>query len=249
VIRQLVAKTLQKAANRIAPPPPLVDLIPEVEPWQAEIIATSQRYSMTPPLAQWTLLGALTHIHRHRIPGDFVECGVWRGGNLILAGLVCKRLGMSKTIWGYDTYAGMTPPTDFDKKHRRSLNVKEKFARLQHDDHNDWCYASLADVTDAFAREVGAACEFKPVKGPVQETLLQPPLPESIALLRLDTDFYDSTKVELEVLYPRLVSGGLLIIDDYGAWAGAQKAVDEYFRAKPVWLQYVTHDVRLVVKP
>ena len=88
MIRQLVAKTLQKAASRIAPPPPLAELIPELAPWQAEMIAKAQRYSMTPPLAQWALLGALTHVHRNQIPGDIVECGVWRGGNLILAWLL-----------------------------------------------------------------------------------------------------------------------------------------------------------------
>jgi O-methyltransferase len=54
-------------------------------------------------------------------------------------------------------------------------------------------------------------------------------VPEQIALLRLDTDWYESTKCELEILFPRLVKGGVIIIDDYGCWQGARKAVDEYF--------------------
>ena len=74
-------------------------------------------------------------------------------------------------------------------------------------------------------------------------------LPDKIAILRLDTDFYESTKAELETLYPRLSPGGELIVDDYGEWAGARKAVDEYFSGQAVWLHYVTHTVRLMIKP
>lgn len=68
------------------------------------------------------------------------------------------------------------------------------------------------------------------VIGPVEETLITK-VPERIALLRLDTDWYESTRAELEYLYPRLVVGGVLIVDDYGHWKGARKAVDEYFAA------------------
>ena len=66
------------------------------------------------------------------------------------------------------------------------------------------------------------------IEGNVRETLTQLKLPQSIALLRLDTDFYDSTLIELQVLWPRLSIGGVLILDDYGHWDGARKAVDEY---------------------
>ena len=66
------------------------------------------------------------------------------------------------------------------------------------------------------------------VRGPVEETL-PAGAPDEIALLRLDTDWYESTRHELEHLYPRLAAGGVLLVDDYGHWEGARKAVDEYF--------------------
>ncbi len=66
------------------------------------------------------------------------------------------------------------------------------------------------------------------VKGKVEDTLKHT-YPDPLSILRLDTDFYSSTKVLLDVLYPLLVQGGYLIIDDYGVWQGAKKAADEYF--------------------
>jgi hypothetical protein len=73
-------------------------------------------------------------------------------------------------------------------------------------------------------------------------------LPEQISILRLDTDWYTSTKIELEVLYKKLVKGGILIIDDYGHWQGARKAVDEYFKNKNIWLHYVDYTCRYIIK-
>lgn len=72
-----------------------------------------------------------------------------------------------------------------------------------------------------------------------------------LALVRLDTDWYASTRQELEAFYPRLVSGGVLIIDDYGSWAGARKAVDEFIaeRSLPILLTRVDGSMRLAVKP
>ena len=73
-------------------------------------------------------------------------------------------------------------------------------------------------------------------------------LPKKISILRLDTDFYESTKIELEVLFPRLVKGGVLIIDDYGFWKGAKKAVDEYFCDYRQFFHYIDHSCRLLIK-
>ena len=83
----------------------------------------------------------------------------------------------------------------------------------------------------------------------VEKTLtLEKNLPEQISILRLDTDFYESTKVELEILFPKLVSGGVLIIDDYGHWEGPRKAVDDYFSENKYWLHYVDHTCRYLIK-
>ena len=73
-------------------------------------------------------------------------------------------------------------------------------------------------------------------------------LPEKISLLRLDTDFYNSTKIELEILYPKLINDGFLIIDDYGHWKGSRKAVDDYFNNKKPFIHIVDETCRLIIK-
>jgi O-methyltransferase len=85
------------------------------------------------------------------------------------------------------------------------------------------------------------------VKGKVEDTI-PANIPERIALLRLDTDFYRSTRHELEHLYPRLERGGVLIIDDYGAYVGARQATDEYFASRPFLLNRIDEHVRCGVK-
>lgn len=224
-------------------------LIPELEREDEMLLDAAKGLSMTAAVAQWEFIRAIRHIEANRIPGDIVECGVWRGGNLVIAGLMRKRLGFDRRIWAFDTFAGMTSPSAADFKPAEDLDVEKKFASLNRDDHNDWCFATEDEVLRDFEARVGNR-DLRTVKGPVEETLGDlENLPERIAILRLDTDFYESTKAELEVLYPRLSKGGVLIVDDYGEWAGARKAVDEHFADQHVWLHYVTHTVRLMIKP
>lgn len=248
-MRTLIARRLRNLAIRIGGRPEPKDVIPELNDWQREMLDAVRPYTMTEATALWATLQAMQHVHDRGIEGDFVECGVWRGGNTMIAGLMRKRLGGNFAIRAFDTFTGMTPPTQFDAKPNSSLDVQGKFDSLDAGDHNDWCYASIEDVRSSFAKVVGSD-DLITIKGSVMDTLADPAnLPEKIAVLRLDTDFYDSTKVELEVLWPRLVPGGVLMIDDYGAWAGAKKATDDYFGEDRPWLQYVNHDVRLVIKP
>jgi len=162
------------------------------------------------------------------LEGDFVECGVWRGGNSIAAKMIFDRERADKDVWLFDTFAGMTAPTHADTTTWSDKATEEAFAERQAGGHNEWCYASIEDVKRKFPN----LDRVRFVKGDVVETL-KGELPERIAVLRLDTDFYESTKAELEALYPRLVSGGVLIIDDYGHWDGARRAADEYFASVP----------------
>ncbi|MEP7242295.1 MAG: TylF/MycF/NovP-related O-methyltransferase [Gammaproteobacteria bacterium] len=192
---------------------------------------------------------ACRHVVEKKIAGDFVECGVWRGGNSIIAASVFKTLAAARSLWLFDTFAGMTEPTQFDVNFRGEV-ADIKFGQTQQNDHNDWCFAPIEEVRANFSNAglLGESVRF--VKGDVARTLSgSEPLPERISVLRLDTDWYESTKVELEVLYPRLTPGGILIIDDYGHWGGARKAVDEYFAngARP-FLQYIDHTARIGVK-
>jgi len=210
----------------------------------------SNRLSTSTDERLYATIMACRHVVERGIDGDFVECGVWRGGNSVLAAGVFKAMNAGRSAWLFDTFAGMTAPTEADVNFRGEI-AESKFKVNQRAGHNDWCYAPIEQVTANFQKAGLLSDRIKFIKGDVARTLaVSGNLPEKISVLRLDTDWYESTKTELEVLYPRLNSGGILIIDDYGHWGGARKAVDEYFasNARP-FFQYIDHTGRIAVKP
>ena len=191
-------------------------------------------FTMTSVARLVNTLKACKYAVENNVPGDFVECGVWRGGHGILAKKIFERMGSNKKVWMYDTFEGMAEPTEFDVNARTKEMATVKYHQTKTDTHVDWCYASLEDVKKC-VQSAGIdinAVTF--IKGDVCETLKDPSnRPTQISVLRLDTDWYQSTKTELHWLYPVLSNNGVLIIDDYGHWQGARKAVDEYFVKNP----------------
>jgi hypothetical protein len=170
---------------------------------------------------------AMRYLRANQIEGDVVECGVWAGGSIAAAALLGVEDFPLRKYWLFDTFEGMTRPSVHDPKEAKEGYLKTKH---QSDEGSNWCEVNETQVRDNLIN-VGvdiSKCIF--VAGDVAHTLRQDNLPSKIALLRLDTDWYESTLIELENLYPRLVPGGVLIIDDYGHWEGARKAVDEYFK-------------------
>jgi hypothetical protein len=206
--------------------------------------------SMTSNERMFATMMACKYAVTERVDGDFVECGVWRGGNTILAAGVFKEHNADRGVYLFDTFEGMTEPTEADRTASGKVSAKEKFEQKQ-DNEDGWCYSSLDEVKNNFAKAGLLSDKVKFVKGDVLKTLAdESNLPSKISVLRLDTDWYESTKKELEVLYPRLSVGGVLMIDDYGHWAGAKKAVDEYFEAhgnRP-FLQYIDRTGRIGIK-
>jgi O-methyltransferase len=184
--------------------------------------------TMTSRERMYCLWQAVDHITAAGIPGDVVECGVWRGGSTMLAAMTLQRRGdTTRRLWLYDTFAGMVEPGQHDRG-RRGEDAHQMWAEMRTGDHNEWCYSPLDEV-QANMRRTGLAPErFKFVMGKVEDTI-PGELPKRIALLRLDTDWYESTRHELIHLFPLLEPGGVLIVDDYGDWEGARRAVDEYF--------------------
>ena len=170
------------------------------------------------------------YVVENDIPGDFVECGVWRGGNGILAKKIFERMGSDKKVWMFDTFEGMTAPTKFDVQTQSKVPAERRYKVKNNGAHSEWCYASLEEVRRNCEASSIKLESVRFVKGDVCETLgRESNRPEHISVLRLDTDWYESTKIELETLYPILAERGVLIIDDYGYWDGSRKAVDEYF--------------------
>jgi hypothetical protein len=202
-------------------------------------------YTMTSKEAVFALYTSVNYVLDRNIPGDIVECGVWRGGSSLLAALIMKARNIrDRQLYLYDTFRGMPTPTEFDvdKRGNTGFEMMEKYG-----DDVGWCYALLDDVKAAFsAYNFDFAINF--IEGDVIETL--PKIkPETISVLRLDTDWYESTALEFDLLYPRLSTGGVLIVDDYGCWAGSRKATDDYFKkVPPPMLTRIDKEVRLGIK-
>jgi len=170
-----------------------------------------------------------SYVKKASITGDFVETGVWRGGSSILAKYM---IGDSKSLFLYDTFDGMTEPSESDFRigEDSAENTKRKWQSLRTDSGSNWVAASVKEVENNFKRFNLLDSNVKLIKGDVRLTLESPQnLPKVISVLRIDTDFYDSTLISLRKLWPLISSGGVLILDDYAHWDGARRAVDEFF--------------------
>lgn len=220
-------KNLMKALN-------LSDVDSNVLPKDFEqdhtnIFKKVQPYTMTSPERIFALIEAVKYISKHNIEGDIVECGVWKGGSMLaVAETLINQQVSNRQLYLYDTFEGMPAPTEHDKDFtgndadailNRNKNKEENLV---------WAYSPLDAVQKTLSLSSYPKNNIKYVVGKVEDTIPMD-VPEKIALLRLDTDWYESTKHELIHLFPKLQKGGVLIIDDYGFWKGAKKAVDEYF--------------------
>jgi len=223
----------------------------ELTPHEFEIIPyiINNELSMCSPQRLIATLLAVRHSILHDIPGDFVECGVYRGGNALIAAHLFKLYDQDRKVFLYDTFSGMTEPTDNDNYISSGLSVMEEFLSKKMFKGSSWAFCSKDEVENNF-RKAGLLSSTVFVEGDVMQTLLGNVLPLKISTLRLDTDWYESTKKELQVLYPLLSHGGALIVDDYGAFSGAKKATDEYFTSyasKPLF-NYIDYTGRIGVK-
>jgi len=194
-----------------------------------EIIKKVKPFTLTSNERIYALLQATKYVIHNDVPGDIIECGVWRGGSMMAVALtLLKEKKSEKDLYLFDTYEGMSKPTDLDVSFEGKKADNQFEENKRNEDSADWCLASLDEVKQNVIKTGYNTEKLHFIKGKVENTLPEY-APKQIALLRLDTDWYESTKHELIHLFPRLVSGGVLILDDYGYWVGAKKAVDEYF--------------------
>ena len=223
------------------------------DPFFAEIAQKVRPHTLTfgaGAEAAWALYQSIDYIVRNRIPGDIVECGVWSGGSVLLAALALMHLGdTSRRIYLYDTFASMPRPDAIDARWD-GLPALPTWERFQQEGRS-WCFGGGQDhVRDVVNSSGYPEDKFVFVEGQVEDTL-PGTRPEQISLLRLDTDLYSSTFHELVHLYPLIATGGILIIDDYGAFRGAKIATDQYIAQNriPLFLSRIDVSVRLAVKP
>lgn len=210
-----------------------------------------QPYTMTSRERMLALYDAVNYVLDNNIKGDFVECGVWKGGSSLLMALILKERNCTdRKIYMYDTYEGMSEPTEEDIAVDGSLAANQLREQSKEKSDSVWCYSSIDEVKHNIASSGIDLSLIEFVIGKVEETIPDTIPADNIALLRLDTDWYESTKHELEYLFPKLVNRGVMIIDDYGHWQGSKKAVDEYFDKMNVrpFLHRVDYTGRIMLK-
>lgn len=224
----------------------------DLEPEFVKLYERCRTKTMTSIERMHALYKAVEYVVRARIAGDFAECGVWRGGSVMLMALAAQQFGDSgRRIWIYDTFNGMTEPSPLDKQAMTGRSARDILSENAKSLENPfWGIASQDTVTDNLQRTGYPMERFVFVKGDILETL-PATAPDKLAILRLDTDWYQSTRHELRALYPRLLPGGVLILDDYGYWTGAKRAADEFFadEEKVPFLHRIDFTGRIGLKP
>lgn len=223
----------------------------DTEPTFRTLAERVRAFTMTSFERMYALYKAVDYIEQAGIPGSIVECGVWRGGSMMMVAHRLLAMGRcDRDLYLFDTYAGLPRPDevkDVDVWGNRAID-----GWLPHqtsDESSHWAEASLDDVRTNLLSTGYPEERLHFVKGMVERTLPDN-APAEIALLRLDTDWYASTKHEMEHLFPRLVRNGILIIDDYGHFEGARQAIDEYISEYrlPLLLNRIDYSGRLIVK-
>jgi O-methyltransferase len=244
-----IARQLGVEIGRYRPNGPDV-FPPDFDGAAVATILKARPYTMTSPERLFALVQSVRYLASSGITGDIVECGVWRGGSMMAAALTLVECGdVSRDLFLFDTFDGMAAPTERDVAidGRSAGKLLQAHQKTEYD--SVWCYATLNTVKDAMAATGYRAEAIHYIEGKVEVTIPRH-APTKIALLRLDTDWYESTRHEMEHLFPRLVKGGVLIIDDYGHWKGARQAVDEYLSSNGVnlLLNRIDYTGRIAVK-
>jgi hypothetical protein len=234
MIREFIRKQLNKAGFDIIKLNKARKWPTDFEVFHQSVIEKTEPYTMTSPERIFGLIEAVKYIAANKIEGDIVECGVWKGGSMLaIAETLTELKDQTRQLYLYDTFEGMSEPTELDI----SFNDQTAEQLLEADKNKEanlvWAYSAIDEVKQTMSLSSYPSHMIHYVKGKVEETIPSV-IPEKIALLRLDTDWYESTRHELIHLFPRLVKGGVLIIDDYGYWKGARKAVDEYIRENKI---------------
>jgi hypothetical protein len=220
----------------------------DIDDEAAAIIRAVRPYTMTNVEKLYAGIMAARYVTRYDIAGAVVECGVWRGGSVHAIARALDAAGShERDLYLFDTYEGMTTPGPRDRRGdgRPAAELLAAYGKAS----RVWAYASLEDVQEGFHEVPYPEEKLHFVKGPVEETIPSQ-APDRIAVLRLDTDWYESTAHELAHLYDRLVPGGVLLLDDYGWWQGSREAVDEFIARTGARLYLArTGSGRVAIKP
>ena len=204
-------------------------VFPDMDKDFFELAKQCKPYTMTSTERLYSVYKSVEYCIINNIKGDFVECGVWKGGSSMMIALsLLKNNVTDKKIYLYDTFEGMSEPTENDVNYANHKAEKKYQETLNEGIGSDWCRPEIDEVKKNLYSTGNPKENIIFVKGKVEDSIPKT-IPNHIALLRLDTDWYESTKHEMDNLYPILSKNGVLIIDDYGHWRGCRKAIDEFF--------------------
>jgi O-methyltransferase len=220
---------------------------PDFHSDEIAIVRGVQPWTMTSAERIYALIQAVRYVSTNGIAGAIVECGVWKGGSMAaVARTLLELQDVTRDLYLFDTFQGMSEPTaqdlDYSGKHAADLLIADPGCN---------CDGAPLETVKKVLHQTGYPRKrIHFVVGKVEDTIPKY-APESISLLRLDTDWYESTKHELVNLFPRLAARGPIIIDDYGHWKGARQACDEYFEQNriPILLNRIDYTGRIAVKP
>jgi O-methyltransferase len=219
---------------------------PDFHEDEMEIIRDVRPWTMTSAERIYALIQAVRYVSANAIPGAIVECGVWKGGSMAaVAKTLLQMQDVTRDLNLFDTFEGMSEPTatDVDYSGRQASELVLENVGVR-------CVDAPIERVKSLLFDTGYPKQkLNFIQGKVEDTI-PGSAPESISLLRLDTDWYESTKHELIHLFPRLTQGGVIIIDDYGHWKGARQACDEYFAQNriPILLNRIDYTGRIALK-
>jgi hypothetical protein len=239
-LRALGLEIRRYRGEELAYPPDFTDA-------ETEIIRDVRPWTMTSLERLYALIQAVRYVSANAIEGSIVECGVWKGGSMAaVARTLLQKQDVRRDLYLFDTFDGMSEPTskDVDYSGRGAADILDE-------DEGYKCGNAPLESVRKVLHETGYPQErIHFIPGKVEDTV-PASAPASISLLRLDTDWYESTKHELVHLFPRLSHYGVVIIDDYGHWRGSRQACDEYFAEHhiSVLLNRIDYTGRIAVKP
>lgn len=253
-MKRLLAYLAHRSGFRLQPLPPATAPA-------AAAIGRVRQHTMLPYPRLEALFDQCRHVETTPLSGAYVQCGVWRGGSAGLMALANLQYGKARRpLHLFDTFAGIPQP-DAQIDGPRAVGEAERAGigtegRLE---SNPGFYENMGravgridDSRGLLLDEIGYdEAEVHYHIGLFQETVPQAQDLGPIALLHLDGDWYASTRVCLEHLYDRVVIGGLVVLDDYGAYEGCARAVDEFLRCRGIraYLHPIDAESRLLIKP
>jgi O-methyltransferase len=223
----------------------------DFSPFQRKLLRKVQGYALTSPERIAVLESAVRHLIVNDYPGAFVECGVAKGGSTMAMAYTLLDMGAAdRDLYLYDTFEGMPEPDGIDRG-RYGEPAAQSWQKRTRGGKQPWIAFGLDEVRKNLHRTGYPEERLHFIKGMVEDTLPKAAPEGSIALLRLDTDWHSSTKAGLDHLFPKLVRGGIVIVDDYFRWTGARKAVDDYVAEHklPIFWARIDNAAIVGVKP